>query len=107
MRIDSAERFAFSFIYRNTHFCPNRLIRRTQRKVPVRLCSITEPIKQQSDRLGWIDFWLGSVRLTTPGLCNSDVHYIFFSKSLPFLCECLHRNQLILLNIYLKSNNMK
>ena len=26
------------------------------RKVPVRLCSITEPIEQQSDRLGSIEF---------------------------------------------------
>ena len=28
---------------------------RTHRKVPVRLCSITEPIQQQSDRLGSIE----------------------------------------------------
>ena len=27
---------------------------RTHRKVPVRLCSITEPIEQQSERLGSI-----------------------------------------------------
>ena len=39
---------------------------RTHRKVPVRLCPITEPVEQQSDRFGSIDFWLGCVRLTTP-----------------------------------------
>ena len=40
---------------------------RTLRKVPVRLCSITEKIEQQSDRLSSIDFWFGFVRLATPG----------------------------------------
>ena len=40
---------------------------RTLQKVPVRLCSITEKIKQQSDRLGSIDFWFGFVRLAKPG----------------------------------------
>ena len=39
---------------------------RTHRKVTVRLCSITEPVEQQSDRLGSLDFWLGFVRSTTP-----------------------------------------
>ena len=44
------------------------LINRTHRKVPVRLCSITEPIEPQSDRLGSIEFdgfWFGfAVRST-------------------------------------------
>ena len=40
---------------------------RALQKVPVRLCSITEKIKQQSDRLGSIDFWFGFVRLAKPG----------------------------------------
>ena len=39
---------------------------RTHRKVLVRLRSIAEPIEQQSDRLRWIDFWFGFVRLATP-----------------------------------------
>lgn len=39
---------------------------RTHRKVRVRLRSITEPVEQQSDRFGSIDFWLDFVRLTTP-----------------------------------------
>ena len=29
------------------------------RKVPVRLCSITEPMQQQSNRLRSIDSWFG------------------------------------------------
>ena len=38
---------------------------------------------------------------------TQKVHHIFFlSKSLPLICENQHRNQTILLNIYLKSNNM-
>ena len=45
---------------------------RTHRKVPVRLCSITEPIEQQSDRLGSIDFWFGFIQLTTPGAEPSE-----------------------------------
>ena len=49
-------------------FLPNG--NRTHRKVPVRICSITEPVEQQSDRLGSIDFWLGFVRLTTPDFCK-------------------------------------
>ena len=44
---------------------------RTHRKVPVRSCSITEPIEQQSDRLGSIDFWFVFVALTTPGVFRS------------------------------------
>ena len=44
---------------------------RTHRKVPVRLCSITEPIEQQSDRLGSIDFWFIFIALTTPGVFRS------------------------------------
>ena len=40
----------------------------THQKVPVRLCLITEPVEQESDRLGSIDFWFGFVRLTTSGL---------------------------------------
>ena len=48
-------------------------INRTHRKVPVRLCSITEgePIEQQSYRLGSIDYWFGFVRLTTPGILDN------------------------------------
>ena len=45
-------------------------INRTHRKVPVRLSLITEPVEQQSNRLGsieLIDFWFEIVRLTTPG----------------------------------------
>ena len=49
-------------------FLPNG--NRTHRKFPVRICSITEPVEQQSDRLGSIDFWLGFVRLTTPDFCK-------------------------------------
>ena len=36
------------------HFATTPLV--SPRKVPVRLCSITEPIEQQSDRLGSIKF---------------------------------------------------
>ena len=46
-------------------------LNRTHKKVPVRLCSIAEPIELQSNdwvRLGSIGFWFGFVRLATPGL---------------------------------------
>ena len=64
---------------RNNHFDLVRLrsvieLDRTHRKVPVRLCSITEPIEIQSNdwiRLGLIDFWFGFVRLTMPGLLQA------------------------------------
>ena len=48
-------------------------INQTHRKVPVRLCSITEgePIEQQSYRLGSIEYWFGFVRLTTPGILDN------------------------------------
>ena len=60
----------------------------------------------------------GTLKMTclTPGfrifvipLCNSKstFHLFFSSKSLPFVFEYTHRNQTILLNVYLKSNNMK
>ena len=47
-------------------------INRTQRKVPVWLCSITEgePIEQQSYRFS-IGYWFGFVRLTTPGILDN------------------------------------
>jgi len=46
-------------------------LNRTRKKVPVRLCSIAEPIELQSNdwvRLGSIGFWFGFVRLATRGL---------------------------------------
>ena len=46
-------------------------ISRTHRKIPAWLCAITEPIEQQSGRLGSIEFnWflVRFVRLTTPDL---------------------------------------
>ena len=53
------------------------LINRTHRKVPVRLCSITEPIEPQSDRLGSIEFdgfsnWSTSNCRASPSLAMLD-----------------------------------
>lgn len=45
-------------------------LNRTHKKVPVRLCSIAEPIELQSNdwvRLSSIGFWFDFVRLATPG----------------------------------------
>ena len=38
---------------------------------------------------------------------KGTLHLFFFAKSFPFVCENPHRNWTILLNIYLKSNNIK
>ena len=59
-------------------------LNRTHKKVPVRLCSIAEPIELQSNdwvRLGSIGFWFGFFRLTTPGvykqlLCNFFIGHL-------------------------------
>ena len=75
--------FRFNWNWMRFIFLPNKIQliasiefgNRTHRKVPVRLCSITEPIEQQSDRLGSIDFWLVFVRLTTPGVFHKN-HWI-------------------------------
>ena len=49
------------------------------------------------------DLFLTFIMIFDIPLCNRQkVHYIFF-----FVCEYPHRNQTFLLNIYLKSNNMK
>ena len=50
-------------------------LNRTHKKVPVRLCSIAEPIELQSNdwvRLGSIGFWFGFVRLTTPACLGEE-----------------------------------
>ena len=43
-------------------------LNRTHGKVPVRLCSITEPNRTSIERLSSIDFWFGFVQMTTPGV---------------------------------------
>ena len=46
---------------------------RTHQKIPVRLCSIAEPIELKSTdwvRLSSIDIWFGFIRLTTPGVLD-------------------------------------
>ena len=59
--------FVLSFCRTKNLIASIEIDHQTHRKVPVPLCSITEPIEQQSDRLGSIDFWFDFVRLTTPG----------------------------------------
>jgi len=61
---------------------------RTHRKAPVRLCSIAEPIEQQSDRLGSIKFYCFLVRFrsidyagyTGPGTTSDQYQSIWRSN---------------------------
>ena len=67
--------YTILFFYRTKSNQSRRLssvieLNRTHKKVPVRLCSIAEPIELQSNdwvRLGSIGFGFGFVRLATPG----------------------------------------
>ena len=68
------------------------------KKVPVRLCSIAEPIELQSKdwvRLGSIGFWFGFVRLTTPGIMqlpSTAVHAVHMSIYL--CCRWFHGSKI-------------
>ena len=51
------------------------LVRLVRLSSVIELTEITEPIEQQSNdwvRLSSIDFWLGFVRLTTPGILHKS-----------------------------------
>ena len=59
-----------------------------------RWCSIAEPIEQQSDRLGSIDFWFGFVRLTTlqswTKVLRTVLQYSYFSVISRFSLKTMH-----------------
>ena len=73
-------------------------LNRTHKKVPVRLCSIAEPIELQSNdwvRLGSIGFWFGFVRLTTPGVkhgknCTDEWFYLHGPVFAPYDSNALY-----------------